>query len=146
VVGRTRRAEDTAALVTARGLALLLDEDPRDIRARLAPVFEALPGRARVFQVGAMLSRRTDTVRLCIDRLEQAALMELVEQLGGAGPAGAIRDAVQDWSGLAGVLLPGWVLSGESTEAACFSGSAGGERTVYARQACRGVGLPGSLS
>jgi hypothetical protein len=101
VVGRTRRAEDTAALVTASGLALLLDENPRDIRARLAPVFEALPGRARVFQVGAMLSRRTDTVRLCIDRLEQAALMELVEQLGGAGPADVIRDAVQAWSGLA---------------------------------------------
>jgi hypothetical protein len=103
-VGRTRRAEDTPALVTASGLALLLGESPREIGARLAPVFETLPGRARVFQVGAMLSRRTDVVRLCIDRLAPAALMELVVQWVGAGPAGAVRDAVQAWAGLADEL------------------------------------------
>jgi len=99
-----RRGVDTPARLTASGLALLLDESPERLSARLAPVFEALPARARVFQVGAMLSRRTDKVRLCIDRLAPEALVELVRQLGGDGPAGAVREAVQAWSGLADEL------------------------------------------
>jgi hypothetical protein len=51
-----------------------------------------------------MLSRRTDKVRLCIDRLAPEALVEFVRRLGDDGLAGAVREAVRVWSGLADEL------------------------------------------
>jgi hypothetical protein len=60
-------------------------------RERLRDCFAALPSGGVIFQVGVMLSRATDEVRLCTRRLMPEKIVEYLERIGWPGSGDELR-------------------------------------------------------
>ncbi len=62
-----------------------------DRRQRLRTCFSALPAPAVIFQVGVMLPRATEEVRLCLRGLAPAAMPGYLERIGWPGSIDSLR-------------------------------------------------------
>lgn len=67
---------------------------------RLRSCFAALPPRAVIFQVGVMLPRKTDEVRLCLRGLEPAEIPTYLRQVGWPGSCDELRGFLAEISPL----------------------------------------------
>jgi hypothetical protein len=80
----------TTALPALRGAGL-----PPAIRRRLGDCLAALPDGAGAFQVGLMLARPTDAVRVCVAGLDPAAIPEYLGRIGWGGPRGELDGVLE---------------------------------------------------
>lgn len=64
-------------------------------RERLRDCFAALPPHGVIFQVGVMLSRPTDEVRLCTRRLTPEEIVEYLEHVGWPGSGDELRRSLE---------------------------------------------------
>jgi hypothetical protein len=69
---------------------------PSPVRDSVRRCYEALPPAGAVYQVGMMLSRRTDALRLCVRGVPTAGLTGYLRRVGWDGPADEL-DAVLAW-------------------------------------------------
>ena len=65
-------------------------------RERLQACYAALPPHALVFQVGIMLSRATEEIRLCTRGLRPGEIVEYLERIGWPGPPAELRSYIDD--------------------------------------------------
>ncbi|MEL6928505.1 MAG: hypothetical protein AAFO95_07715 [Cyanobacteria bacterium J06600_6] len=74
------------AWIADTALPLLLNRPvAARVKEKIELCFASLPVSAHVFQVGLMLSRQTDAVRLCIRNLQPSEIIPWLEQLGWQG-------------------------------------------------------------
>jgi hypothetical protein len=75
---------DALSLLRARAVPALVERE-------LFACFDALPSHAQVFQVGVMLARRSDAVRLCISHLSPEQLEAYLRRIRWPGPVDRLR-------------------------------------------------------
>jgi hypothetical protein len=80
------RAAGYRRLVEAALEALLDDPMPPAVMRRLSFCYETLPPGAVLFQVGVMLSRRAEALRLCIANIRPQQLTEYLAAIGWESP------------------------------------------------------------
>ena len=87
------KAPGAARAVAATGLHCLLGRPPAaGVAQRLAGCFDALPPLAHIFQIGVMLARQVEDVRVCVVPLRWEEIAPYLERIGWPGP----RDEVVD--------------------------------------------------
>jgi hypothetical protein len=64
------------------------------IRDKLAQCFAALPPQSHIFQVGVMLARHIDGVRVCVYPVQVEQIGEYLAQIGWTGPANVVADVL----------------------------------------------------
>lgn len=85
------QAHEPLAWVSAMAIPLLRgDALPAAIVRRMAHCWAALPEAAQVFQIGLMLARQMEPVRLCIRNMPSAYLGDYLQRTGWDGAAGAL--------------------------------------------------------
>ncbi len=63
-------------------------------RDKLAQCFAALPPQSHVFQVGVMLARHIDGVRVCVYPVQVEQIGEYLAKIGWTGPADKVADVL----------------------------------------------------
>ena len=87
--------------VTGGALKILLNNTlPIDTQRQLLTCFNALPDGAYVFQVGTMLARETDAVRICIRGIAPEQVVPYLLEVGWSGSAEELKELVERLSGL----------------------------------------------
>jgi hypothetical protein len=81
-------------------LDLILERSlPRGASDRLRACWDALPQKAHIFQVGVMLARPTNAVRLCVQRLAPDQIIPYLARVGWPGSAGELRRLIDEIAG-----------------------------------------------
>ena len=89
-------AKNNCAWVTNSALPLLLNRPVSDqVKENVDRAFSTLPTSAHVFQVGLMLSRQTDAVRLCIRNLQPNEIIPWLQQMGWSGDTNNLDNLTQ---------------------------------------------------
>lgn len=111
--------------IALSALRLLLERPlPPAMQERLRACYAALPAESLLFQVGAMLARPTDAIRLCINRIHPEHVVGYLERIDWPGPSKQARQFVAelaplvDRMGLDFDLSPAGVLPKFSLECA----------------------------
>lgn len=92
-----------AYMVTEKGLRLLLDKaELTSLKSNLRHCFEACPDVALVNQVGVMLSRQTNALRVCIQGLTPDQIIPYLRQVGWPGPVDELEHLVRELTSSAG--------------------------------------------
>lgn len=82
-------------------LKLLLKQDlPSAIEHQLFKCFNLLPKNAYVFQIGVMLARKSDAVRICIRNISPQQILNYLEQLNWPGAIDKLRIFLNELSTL----------------------------------------------
>ncbi len=66
------------------------------LTARVDRCFRALPGDAKVFQVGVMLARHAQAVRLCVRRLPEHGFADYLRDVGWSGDLNRIGSCLEE--------------------------------------------------
>ncbi|MCA1995340.1 MAG: hypothetical protein LDL41_25330 [Coleofasciculus sp. S288] len=78
--------------VTQTALKLLLNKDlPSQLEQNLFNCFDRLPNEAYVFQIGVMLARSSDLVRICIRDISPDQLLEYLTQINWMGSTSELK-------------------------------------------------------
>jgi hypothetical protein len=100
-----RRAQRGSVEILCAALALLRGAPlAGPWRDQLVRCVEALPPSARIFQVGLMLSRPSQPVRLCITNLPAAAISPYLARAGWEDPAAGLDPLLADLAPVAGSI------------------------------------------
>lgn len=87
------------AWVWQQALVLLLGQPVSEsLKTNLMRCFEHLPEQAYVFQIGLMLARQWDGVRLCIRDIAPAAIVPYLSCIGWQGDGDALQALLNDLS------------------------------------------------
>lgn len=87
--------------VTQIALKLLLNREiSRPIQHQIFKCFDTLPPEAYVFQIGVMLSRNTDVIRICIRDIAPEHILDYLTQLSWPGSLEELRFLLAQLSGL----------------------------------------------
>ena len=95
---------DNYSWVTDEALRLLLDKSlPDSVKQNLLNCFNSLPPEAKVFQVGVMLPRKTESqvVRLCISDIAISKIPQYLSKIGWQGSISemsSILDKISDFT------------------------------------------------
>lgn len=91
------RAGDSGQWVTEMALPLLLgDSLPAPLEHQLLECIAGLPGETYVFQIGAMLARKTEALRLCVQDLAPEQMPAYLADLGWPGPTGELEALISN--------------------------------------------------
>lgn len=71
-----------------------------DIQRQLLTCFNALPNEAYVFQVGTMLARNTDAIRICIRNIAPEQVVPYLIDVGWSGSAEELNTIVERLAGV----------------------------------------------
>lgn len=78
--------------VTQTALKLLLDKTlPSQVEHQLFNCFDLLPTGAHVFQIGLMLARKSELVRICIRDISPAQILEYLTQINWSGSVSELK-------------------------------------------------------
>lgn len=87
--------------LTGRALPILRGEAlPADLERNVLRCIERASADTDYFQVGAMLSRRVDAVRLCAFKLSPEEILAYLSAVGASGLEAQLEAAIADFSGL----------------------------------------------
>jgi hypothetical protein len=87
--------------VTQTALKLLLNRClPSQIESQLFNCFDLLPREAYVFQIGVMLARKSDLVRICIRNISSEQIIEYLTQLNWPGSISDLKTILAQLSSL----------------------------------------------
>jgi hypothetical protein len=90
---------DSYEWVTTKALNILLGRPiPLQVERNLFNCFNLLPTGAQVFQMGVMLARRSDTVRICVRGISTAQILEYLSCIGWAGEVSEVKAVVSQLS------------------------------------------------
>ena len=90
---------------TERALSLLLGKPlPSPLRENVARCFHACPGVASVSQVGAMLSREGEALRVCVQQLAPDQILPYLLEIGWPGPAAELETVISRLGAHAGQI------------------------------------------
>lgn len=92
----TAPEDDHAWFFDAVLVALTGPEAARRLEPALRRALAALPPGAQIFQVGAMLARDADTIRICVRGLSHPEAAALVRAVGWPGPLAEIDAVIAD--------------------------------------------------
>ncbi len=83
----------------SQALKLIQDRDiPLTIAAKLSTCFELLPQDAYVFQIGVMLARQSDLVRVCIRDIAPQNILVYLTAIGWSGDIYSLRETLDSLS------------------------------------------------
>jgi hypothetical protein len=83
--------------VWQKALPLILGRSlPSSVEAALMQCLACLPEQAYVFQVGVMLSRQWDGVRLCVRNISPSDVISYLKQINWQGDSVALQDLLND--------------------------------------------------
>lgn len=78
--------------VTQTALKLLLDRNlPSKVERQLLNCFDLLPGSAYVFQIGVMLARKCDFVRICIRNISPEQILDYLAKINWQGSVSDLK-------------------------------------------------------
>lgn len=87
--------------VTKTALKLLLDKAlPPKVENQLLNCFDLLPTQAYVFQIGVMLARKCDLVRICIRNISPEQILEYLTKLNWSGSVNKLKAILTQLSNL----------------------------------------------
>ena len=98
---------DRYSWLSDEALRLLLNKDLPDlVKQNLLTCFRSLPPEARVFQVGVMLPRKTESkiVRLCISNIAIAEIPKYLNEIGWSGSVSKLKSVLSDLSSFANFI------------------------------------------
>jgi hypothetical protein len=97
--GLCLRAGEARNWINETAIPLLRGESlPTSVEQKLLAAFEALPEEAYVFQIGLMLARPAEAVRVCIRNITPAQIPAYLSQLGWPGEANHLARLVAEVS------------------------------------------------
>ena len=80
-------------------LELLFDKNlSSKVECQLFKVFDLLPSHAYVFQIGAMLARNTETIRVCIKNISPEQILEYLVRIGWSGSISELEEVLTNLS------------------------------------------------
>jgi len=86
--------------ITQTALKLLLNRKISEpVQHQLFKCLDALPPDAYVFQIGVMLSRDTDAIRICIRNISPELVLDYLTQLSWSGSPEELRSVLSQFSG-----------------------------------------------
>jgi hypothetical protein len=105
--GTARAALDAYGWVTRESLPKVLGRELAPATEQLVfSALDALPPGANVFQIGVMLARPSDVVRLCIAELPPDRAVDYLAGLGWTGDTDELRSLVDRLAGLVDHVVP----------------------------------------
>lgn len=92
---------DTGEWITATAVPMLRGESlPASVEQKLLAALANLPDEAYVFQIGFMLARQVEAVRLCLRNIAPAHILPYLAHLGWSEPAGPLDALISNLSRL----------------------------------------------
>jgi Rps23 Pro-64 3,4-dihydroxylase Tpa1-like proline 4-hydroxylase len=92
-------ASSTHTWVTQNAIQLLRGHSlPLAVEKQLFKCLEALPTNVYVFQVGLMLARRSDMVRICLRGISPGQIIDYLSQIGWSGSTDGLKTLLEELS------------------------------------------------
>jgi hypothetical protein len=85
-------------------LKLLETETPLKLQSKISNCFSLLPPGAEVFQIGVMLSRKSETVRLCVSGIPIEKIVDYLSNIGWIGSYKEVELLVSDLSKFVNII------------------------------------------